>query len=50
MIFLFLRFSAVKILPTDAVQIKKETLEGTLGFQLLLHGNFTAPLGAKALW
>ena len=31
----------VKIFPKEATHKKKETLEGTLGFQILLHGCFT---------
>ena len=39
--FLFLRLSMVRILPSAAVQVKKETLVGTLTFQMLFQGNIS---------
>ena len=37
-IFLFYKFSTVKFLPKEAVQIKKVRLEGILDFQILFQG------------
>jgi hypothetical protein len=41
--FLFYKFSAVNILPKEAAHKKNDTLEGTLGFQMLFHGKEQSP-------
>jgi hypothetical protein len=45
--FRFLKLSAVRILPKATVHVKKDTPEGTLGFQMPFHGNFIARGGLK---
>ena len=47
--FHFLKLSTVKILPNNAVQVKKSTRGGILVFQILFQKNKPISLGAKAL-